>query len=86
MMKAELDSVEVTFFSETFDKEITADCNYKFYAGMSATRTDPTEAPERVFHEIIDDATNKDIMSRLSDIDIETISDKIDDIMSEGGE
>ena len=47
MMKAELDSVEVTFFSETFDREITADCNYKFYAGRGATKTDPEEAPER---------------------------------------
>ena len=85
-MKAELDSVEVTFFSETFDREITADCNYKFYAGRGATKTDPEEAPERDFYEIIDDETGGNIMTELSDSDIETISDKIDDITSEGGE
>ena len=80
-----LDSMEVSFYSESLDKDVTANCVYKFYKGMAATKLDPFEAPERDFHSVIDLETNEDILDELSDEDKDTINDKIDEIMSGRG-
>jgi hypothetical protein len=83
---SKLDSVEVSFYSEALDRDFTINCVYKFYKGMAATKTDPLEAPERDFHSVIDINTGDEILDELSDEDKDTINDKIDEIMSEGGQ
>lgn len=89
---SELDSVELKFYSETLEREVTVNCVYKFYAGRPAVisvfpdKSSPFEAADRDFHSVIEVATGEEICCELSDEDFDTINDKIDDIMSEGGQ
>ena len=79
---SELDEVEVKFFSESLGREVEVNCVYKFYPGMTATRLDPHEDPERDFHSIIEIGTGEELFCDLSDEDFETINEKIDELMS----
>ena len=80
-----LDSVEVTFYSESLDRKLTVDCIYRWYHGRAAVmsvfpdKSSPYEAPERDFHNVIEIATDIDILDELSDEDKDTINEKIDE-------